>query len=292
MTTQAADDDDAKALAEAFRRLLDPLAQLAMGRGLTYAAVDELARAAFVRAAYDAHPDLLAHRRASRISAATGLHRREVQRLLEAGDVAPASQSHAAEAFVHWRSAEHYIDEQRRPRVLPRTGPPPSFESLAQAVTRDVHPRTLLEELVRLNLARRDEERDTVELIRETFVPREDLTQMAGFLGENVGDHLAGAVANVLGASPRHFEQAIFAEGIDEASIEEFRELTRQQWKQVFDALVPALERMVERSAAAQSPTYRVRLGLYTFQQSDEAPPDTEPAAASTRSPRNRGAKS
>jgi hypothetical protein len=289
-----ADDDDTKALAEAFRRLLDPLAQLAIGRGMTYAAVDEMARAAFVAAAYDAHPGLPAHRRASRVSAATGLHRREVQRLLEAGHTQPASRSRASEVFTHWCSADDYVDKRRRPRVLPRTGPAPSFESLAQTVTRDVHPRTLLEELVRLKLARRDETCDTVELVRQTFVPREDLARMAGFLGDNVGDHLAGAVANVLGESPRHFEQAIFADGLGEASINEFRELTRQQWKQVIDTLVPALERMVERDAQTESPTYRVRLGLYTFQQGNAAPLETKASEApspKTRSPRNRGTK-
>ena len=42
---------------------------------------------------------------------------------------------------------------RRAPRALPRVGPAPSFESLAQEVTRDVHPRALLEELLRLKLA-------------------------------------------------------------------------------------------------------------------------------------------
>ena len=290
----AADDADATALAEALRRLLDPLAKLAVGRGMTYAAVDELVRAAFVRAAYDAHPDLPAHRRASRVSAATGLHRREVQRLLEAGGAAPASPSRAAEVFAHWRSADEYLDRRRRPRVLPRTGPAPSFESLAQTVTRDVHPRTLLEELVRLNLAKRDDKRDTVELVREAFVPRKDLARMASFLGDNVGDHLAGAVSNVLGESPRHFEQAIFAAGLGEASMAEFRELTLEHWKQLVDALVPALERMVERDADEATPKHRVRLGLYTFQQSDAAPSDAaevDKPSTDTPSPRTRSAR-
>ena len=55
--------------------------------------------------------------------------------------------------FAHWRSDKRYRKRGGAPRTLPRVGPAPSFESLAQEVTRDVHPRALLEELLRLKLA-------------------------------------------------------------------------------------------------------------------------------------------
>ena len=55
-------------------------------------------------------------------------------------------------------------------QALPRQGAAPSFESLAQEITRDVHPRSLLDELCRLGLATWDEAGDTVALSREAFV--------------------------------------------------------------------------------------------------------------------------
>ena len=72
------------ALLDAVRQLLRPLARLAVARGLTHATVDEMLRAAFVEEAFAAYPQLLEHRRVSRISAATGINRREVTRLVEA----------------------------------------------------------------------------------------------------------------------------------------------------------------------------------------------------------------
>src|SRR5438132_246446 len=73
----------------------------------------------------------------------------------------------------------------------------PSFESLAHSITRDVHPRTLLEELTRLGLARVDDRDGRVHLLHTAFVPRADRDRMLAFLGANVGDHLAAAVDNV-----------------------------------------------------------------------------------------------
>ncbi|HEY0821857.1 MAG TPA: hypothetical protein VGD46_23985 [Rhizobacter sp.] len=71
---------DVSAVLAACRALLTPLAELAIARGLHHADLDELLRAAFVDAALAAHPDVTPHRAVSRVSTATGLHRREVSR--------------------------------------------------------------------------------------------------------------------------------------------------------------------------------------------------------------------
>ena len=266
-----------QALQQALERLLWPLAQLAVARGVPYAVVDETLRAAFVSMAHAAHPDLPEHRRASRISAATGLHRREVNRLLgqaEAPQRAAPARSPAATVFAHWRADKRYRTRAGKPRPLPRTGPTPSFESLAQEVTRDVHPRALLEELLRLQLATLDAERDVVTLSEELFMPKGDAPKMVGYLGANVGDHLQAAVDNVLGRQPTHFEQAIAADGLSEASLAQVKPLLLEHWRQLTDAVVPLLERLIETDAAEPPAAHphRLRVGLYGF--------DTRPAGA------------
>ncbi len=281
MSEPNANDED-QALHVALRRLLEPLAKLAVSKGVTHAALDEWLRAAMVKEAFEAHPDLPPHRRASRVSATTGLHRREVNRLLEQPLALPApARSRAAEVFAHWRSAPAYRTKQGAPRVLPRQGPAPSFESLSHAVTRDVHPRTMLEELLRLKLAELDVAHDTVALVTEGFVPRHDAARMAAFLGDNVGDHLSAAVANLVGDGPRHFEQAVFADGLSEPSVQAFKGLVGDQWRTVTQALVPALERLIERDQALDdgAPRHRVRLGLFGFDSPMPADPETMAAA-------------
>jgi hypothetical protein len=168
--------------------------------------------------------------------------------------------------------------------VLPRQGTGPSFESLARSVTTDVHPRSVLEQLLRLGLVQIDEGADTVSLVRDAFVPRGDALRMLGFLGANVGDHLAGAVDNVLGDGQRHFEQAVFADELSEASMQQVRTLVTAQWKSLVQALVPELERLIEADrAGGRDAGKRLRIGLYTF---DAVTPPAQAAAPAPRPPR------
>jgi hypothetical protein len=192
--------------------------------------------------------------------------------------------------FAHWRASDAYRTKAGAPRVLPRTGPAPSFESLAQEVTRDVHPRALLEELLRLNLATHDAERGTVALSRQAFVPRGDADRMAQWMGANVGDHLAAAVANLLGRDPAHFEQAIAADGLSADSVAAVRPLLQAHWQRLTDELVPLLERLIAEDAAQGAPApHRVRFGLYGFDNvTREA---AAPPAAPARRPPSRKTK-
>jgi hypothetical protein len=284
-----APSDEQEALLAALRQVLEPLATLAVQRGLPYAPVEELLRRAFVGAADAAHPDMLAHRKVSRLSTTTGINRREVSRLMKVLRDAQASRhlprrSLASEVFAHWVSDARYRDRHGEPRVLKRQGRAPSFESLALAITRDVHPRSLLDELLRLKLAVHDRERDTVELVRDAFVPSGDRVRMLQYLGHNVGDHVAGAVANVLSDGQRHFEQAIYADGLTEASVREAWQHIGELWRGLLAALVPALENKVERDRPLEGATHRVRLGLYTFDE-DTAPAAKTPQPRKTRKP-------
>ena len=58
MSQRAGDDATNAALQAALARLLAPLAQLAVARGVPFAVVDEMLRAAFVSTAHAAHPGL------------------------------------------------------------------------------------------------------------------------------------------------------------------------------------------------------------------------------------------
>ncbi len=268
---EAGPSPEQQALQEALAGLLSSVAQLGVGRGLPYAAVEELLRQAFVQAAAQAHPGLPAHRKVSRISTTTGINRREVSRIVQqeqTRDTAPRPRSLASEVFAHWRTQAPYRGPDGQPVVLPRQGAL-SFESLAQLVTRDVHPRSLLDELVRLGLAQWDESSDQIRLQRETFVATGDLSKQLGFLGDNVGDHLRAAVTNVLGGEDHlHFEQAVFADGLSAASIASVQPQVHAQWQALLAALVPALEACVAADATQQpAPQGRLRVGLYSYHE-------------------------
>jgi hypothetical protein len=281
LTPEPGPGPEQQALHQALAGLMASVARLGVAQGLPYATVEEMLRLAFVQAAARAHPGLPEHRKVSRISTTTGINRREVTRLTQQQvRTAPRSRSLASEVFTHWRGQPPYVDRRGRPRVLPRQGATPSFETLAQEVTRDVHPRSVLDELRRLGLAEWDEATDSVALVRDAFVPHGDRVRQLGFLGDNVGDHLRAAVDNVLGSDRTHFEQALFADGLSAVSFESVRPAIRAQWQALMTALVPALEACVERDAAQQpAPQGRMRVGLYTYEEGAAAAPAPDPAA-------------
>jgi hypothetical protein len=251
----------------ACRAVLTPLARLAVARGLSYAQISDLLKTALVQAARAVHADA-GHRIVSRISAATGLTRREVTRRVAGADESTPLQrrSPATEVFTRWLSDPQLRGKKRGRAKLPRQGDGPSFETLAQSVTRDVHPRTLLDEICRLGLARYDEASDTVELVRDTFVPQDDQRRMLGFMAANVGDHLTAAVSNVLASGPRHLEQAVFADELSAQSLDEARPLIAAQWQSVVQHLAPALRQMIDEDrAAGRAQDQRLRVGLYAY---------------------------
>jgi hypothetical protein len=254
---------------------------------MPFATVEELLKKAFVDAARTAHSNAAAHRMVSRISTVTGLNRREVSRITQADDRGtprpPTRHSPATQVFTRWVAEPSLKTAKGKPLPLPRQGPGPSFEQLARSVNRDVHPRSLLEELCRLGLARIDG--DTVHVVRESFVPKADADRMLGFLGSNVGDHLRAAVANVLSDPPPHLEQAVFADELSQTSLDDFRQVIRTQWQALLQATVPMLHRLIEADRAAKrTQDQRVRVGMYMFSEPMATPTGDADAKAPTPS--------
>ncbi|MFT3802424.1 MAG: DUF6502 family protein [Burkholderiaceae bacterium] len=289
---------DQTALMAAIGQLLEPLARLAMSRGLPYQTLDELMRAALIAEARRLHADVPAHGLVSRISTTTGLSRREVTRLLQAPAASPSPQRwRAGEVFARWMADPACLNDGR-PRPLPRQGPAPSFESLAQSVTTDVHPRALFDELRRLDLIDWNLDDDSVTLKRDAFVPRADLGRMLALMADNVGDHLRAAIENVQGHGDEHFEQAIYADELSPDSVRALRPLIAAQWAAIFGKLVPQLERMIAEDRDAGRPQdHRVRIGFYSFDAADTVddidagarkPARTKPRSAARRPPRRR----
>ena len=279
--------DEHQALLAATAALMLPLARLLVARGVPYAQAEESLKTAMVEAAREAHPDGLPHRLVSRIATTTGINRREVTRLTRlASAPAEPQRSVAANTFMRWRTNPVYLDAQGRPLTLARQGDAPSFESLARGVTQDVHPRSLLDELLRLGLARHDTEADSVTLILDAFVPSTDRARMLEFLAHNVGDHLSAAVANVLGPAPRHLERAVFADGLSPQAIASAEAWVADAWRDMAAALVPFIEKLIadEAHEPADARQQRFRAGLYAYTERDDGVPSKplEPAAEST----------
>lgn len=283
-THSAALNAEQQALLDAVDAVLGPLADLCLAKGVAIQSIEQRMRLAMVQSAIKAHSQLSPTRLTSRISAATGLSRREVARLQSDSAGTPERQprpSSATGVFTRWLSDPSLRDANGQTLPLPRLGAAPSFERLAQSITQDVHPRSLLDELCRLGVATWDKTSDLVHLQNNAFVPQGDFARMAAFLGDNVGDHLRAAAANVLGSGKEHLEQAIFADELSTHSLQAFRVLMGKQWRELLQNLTPELEQLIEDDKLAQrAQDQRVRVGLYTWAQPMQATAEAPPASA------------
>lgn len=254
-------------------RLLLPVARLCLANGITFATAGEILKRSFVHEAKALQPGAPEHGMVSRISTATGINRREVTRLTQADiPAAVTKQPLAAEVLARWITDPSLRNQEGVPCVLKRVGAVQSFEALAQLVTRDVHPRSILDELVRLGLVQHDEELDQVALVCTDFVPKADLQQMLAFLSDNVGDHLEAAVENVTVGDGRHLEQAIFADELSAESVKALQPRITAHWQKLREDMVPAIAAFIEADKQAGRPQdQRLRIGLYAFTAADAA---------------------
>ncbi len=260
-----------KALMEALTKLFLPMARLGVGSGIVVQSVEEALRRAYLEAATQAHATAAGapSRLTSRLSATTGLTRREVARLQQ--DKAQPIEhkpSAASEVFTRWVSDPALRDAKGQPRALPRQSEQGGFDALAQSVTRDVHPRAILEELLRLGLVRIDDNSGAITLNQMAFVPRSDRESMTLFLGDNIGDHLQAATNNLLGDGRQHMEQAVLADELSRESVEQAKEVISHIWQEMLAKLAVEFNRLIKQDRIeGRTQDMKMRVGLYSFHQ-------------------------
>ena len=270
----------------ALGRILGPLARLLLAGGMDYT---RLAAALKPLCIEQARQELLRSGQAdtdSAISLLSGVHRKDVREWRRNGLSERIAQelSISSQVFARWVQEPLYCDRSQRPRPLPRLGAAPSFESLARSVTQDVHPYTVLTELLRLGLVQVQTLKgvETVVPQRDGFVPPPGSRELLELFGANLGDHAAAAVANLLG-QPARLEQSVFADGLSAESAAALGALARKLWAQSRRAMIAEATRRVAADQGRADASWRVRLGSYFWAQEGAPPaPDAAEATAAT----------
>ena len=255
-------------------RLLRPLVRLLVARGITFPALTDLLRELYVNVADYDFALTGKEQTDSRVSLLTGIHRKEVRRLRGAGapvSAVPAVVSRTSRIIARWIADPTFTDPQGQPLKLPRTaeGGAPSFESLVAGVTRDLRPRAVLDEWLDRGLAFTDPQ-DRIVLAEAAYVPRGDGAEgpQLYYFGRNLHDHIAAAVANIVGDAPRFLERAVHYDGLSEDLAIRLEERAREI---AMEALQQANR---EAHAACQTDpggTHRWNFGLYVY--TEAAPP-------------------
>lgn len=285
-------------------RVLKPLVRLLLRHGVSYPALAAALKPVFLEAARE---ELTGRGMAVTDSALTllsGVHRRDVRRLSSSPSSSPVAGTQersapgsgdaqgvadpdgtlaeplslAAEVAGRWLTDAAWVDERGAPRSLPRSGPA-SFDTLVDSVSRDVRPRAVLDEMLRLGVVRVQDAQ--VALAEEGFVPRAAFREMAALFQANLHDHLAAGVANLDGDA-NFLEQALFVDELTAESVHALHVAARAAWQDALrEVLRVARERHEHDAAHAQAEwrVHRARFGVYFFNEAAAVAGAAPPAA-------------
>ncbi len=257
-------------------RVAAPLVELLLREGVTYTRFANALKKTFLESASGVLEASSTRVNDSSISTLTGIHRKDVREWRTVGQPRPPAKTLGAvmEVFTRWANDPDYCDEQGQPRVLERSGGRGSFEALAAATSNDVHPHTLLRELIRLGVARpvEGDAGDRISLCTDAFIPRQGAAEMLQLFSDNVGDHLAAAAHNLSEGGTPMLEQSIYADQLSPESVAALSALARQIWAKAFHEFVSGATALSDRDRGQPGADQRVRVGMYFYHGPDQQP--------------------
>ncbi len=260
---------------DALRWVLRPVIRLFIAHGIQLPAVTAALKQVYVDVATT---DFRIDDKAptdSRISVLTGVHRRDVRSIRTDGAPSSARPAVSLSATVvgRWLGDPTYIDKEGRPLDLHRLDyeGEPSFEALFHGISKDVHPRTVLDDLINQQLVEWDEEADIVRLKSRAFVPMAGGDDMMRFFETNLHDHLAAAVANLLDGDKqgRFLERAVFYNKLAPKSVDSIEVEARKLGEQVLNDLNSKALRHQKSDDDDDAAKERFRFGIFFYREED-----------------------
>jgi hypothetical protein len=258
-------------------RVLQPLVRLLLRNGVTYTVFAAALKRVFLAAAQQELASRGMAQTDSAVSLLSGVHRRDVRtlgredaaRAAEAPPEQPQRLGLAAQVVARWMHDSHFLAADGSSRLLPRSAqePGPSFDSLVARVSRDVRPKAVLDELLRLGVVQ-----DTpagLLLAHGGFAPRRGFEDLSWLAAQNLQDHAAAAVANLSGDA-NFLEQAVFVDQITEASAAQLQRAAVKAWEAAFQAVMGEAQARFDADAvqaAAPARQHRARFGVYFYSE-------------------------
>jgi uncharacterized protein (DUF1778 family) len=206
----------------------------------------------------------------SNLSTLTGIHRKEIKRLLETLDQPESPEerkaSVSAQIVSQWLGSDATTYSDGRPRPLPYHSDEagtPSFYTLVRGITQDVHPRTLLETLKDVGLLQQRED-GLIELTEAGYLPDQNWEEKLFFAGKNLGAHSEAVVRNLLNEQPPRLDRAVYYYRLTHEAADTLEAWAREH---ALDLLIrfnrEAARLQSESLDAPEEATEQVHLGTY-----------------------------
>ncbi len=269
---QATEHSISSILLKAVDWLARPLVRLLIARGITYPQFRDLLKHTYIKVAEEELQNSGKGVSDSRLFILTGVHRKDIKRLRQQsqGDVAENCEmaSLGGSIMARWTATPDYLDAAGQPRCLSRHDEPglPGFDSLVTAISKDVRPRAILDEWLRLGVVSLDDD-GLICLNQQAFVPGQDFAEQSFFLARNVHDHLAACAHNMLQQDQPMLERSVYYAALSQDSVLQLQQLAQTEAEQLLQKINRRARELQQQDENSNHADYRIRFGSYWYHE-------------------------
>ena len=250
--------------------MLQPLVRMLLRYEVSHSEFAELAKRAYVDAAYKFFSIPNRKQTYSRVAVLTGLSRKEVVRLKEISDEDPVTSkgplNRANRVISGWLRDELFLDNNNNPIVLPLRGEGATFEELVNRYSGDITARAILDELVRVGAVTKLDSGD-VKLNHFGFIPDKSSPEKVEVLSTHTANLLDTAVHNLIDEDedPR-FQRQVTYNDMPESVVKEFQKYSHDKSLDLlrdFDRWLAYKKKSVDPESEEEKS--QVGVGIYFF---------------------------
>ncbi|WP_051145080.1 DUF6502 family protein [Thiomicrorhabdus sp. Kp2] len=260
-----------KALAKALSTMLRPLVRLLIHQDITYVGLLNLLKRTYVEVAEESFSIETKKLTDSRISLLTGIHRGDVKRIRTENCNQPTEKelkaSLSSQLMSIWMGHQGYIDSEGLPLSLFRyqQDGSPSFEELVFSISKDKHPRSILDEWLTQDLVEllNEDGLEKIQLTQAGYVPEEDFEEKLFFAGKNIGSHLTSVAHNLENQTPAMFDRAVYYSNLTDDSIEKIERLSKERMMAALTEINQFANQLQEQDSTANNANKEMHVGAY-----------------------------
>lgn len=257
-----------KGVLQACFKVMRSLARVLLMHGVSYAEFDRVCRRAFVETASEEFGVRGRPTNSSRISAMTGISRKEVgelRRLPENNpDLTSDLLSPLADLIHIWHTSDKFSDGAGNPKPLYRSGvDEESFDLLVKNSMGDVPPGAVVAELKRLGVIAKESMGELTPLRRSLIPPDLDLRLESSihYSLANLAETIAHNNDPRISEEMKLFERFVESKLLNESQIEALRPEIRRRLTLVTEELDMLLSG--GEPATSEAPVKRIGIGIY-----------------------------
>ena len=258
-----------KALSTAVLRLMQPLVRILLRNGMAYGSLAELVRKVYVDVAWREFAPQGKKQTVSRVSALTGLTRKEVRRLLDEGTATAPDQeryNRAIRVISGWVNDRRFLDSDGKTADLPVEGKRKSFALLVKDYSGDIPTQAMLSMLEEAGSIRMVNDR--VRLARRAYVPSGDAAEKIEILGSDVFELVSTIDHNLSnGADDLRFQRKVAYDNIDPDALDKLKKMSFRNAQALLEKLDKQYSANELEEGNGNKRGKYVSLGIYYHEQ-------------------------